>query len=94
GLLGMSVEPLTPEIAAQLDLPRGTEGVVVVGVDPSGPAAEAEIRRGDVIEQVNRQPVRSTADLRAALERSGDRPSLVLINRRGNSFFVTLRPRR
>ena len=93
GLLGMSVEPLTPEIAAQLDLPRGTEGVVVVGVDPSGPAAEAEIRRGDVIEQVNRQSVRSTADLRAALERSGDRPALVLVNRRGNSSFVTLRPR-
>jgi serine protease Do len=90
----MSVEPLTPEIAAQLDLPRDTQGLVVVNVDASEPAGASDIRRGDVIEQVNRQPVVTTADLRAALERSGDRPSLVLINRRGNSFFVTLRPRR
>ena len=93
GKLGIGVEPLTPEIASQLELPSGTQGLVVRDVDPAGPAAEAGIRRGDVIEQVNNQPVRSAADLRAALQRSGSRPVLLLVNRRGTTLFVTIRPR-
>ena len=62
-------------------------------VDPFGPAADAGIERGDVIEQVNQQPVRSVADLRAAVERSGKDPLLLLVNHRGTTIFVTIRPR-
>jgi hypothetical protein len=46
-----------------------------------------------VIEQVNQQPVRSLADLRTAVEHAGKDPLLLLMNHRGNSFFVTIRPR-
>ncbi|MBZ5624029.1 MAG: DegQ family serine endoprotease [Acidobacteriia bacterium] len=86
--LGVTVVPITPEILQQLGLRRGTEGVVVESADPDGPAAQAGIRSGDVIQEVNRQPVRSPADLRAALQRSGDRPPLLLINRGGQTAFV------
>ncbi|MGH9942089.1 MAG: hypothetical protein ACRD9R_07015 [Pyrinomonadaceae bacterium] len=44
GQLGIRIEPLTPELAAQLKLRSGTQGVVVQEVDPEGPAAEAGIQ--------------------------------------------------
>jgi Do/DeqQ family serine protease len=97
GKLGVTVEPLTADIARQLNLPAGKQGVVVSEIDPAGPAAEAGLQRGDVIEQVNRQPVRSAADVTGALARSGARPALLLVTRvaRGQAatIFVTVRPR-
>jgi serine protease Do len=62
-------------------------------VDPEGAAASAGIRQGDVIEEVNRKPVRTAEDLRAALKGSGSRPALVLLNRRGDSLYLTLTAR-
>jgi S1-C subfamily serine protease len=93
GKLGLRLEPLTSELAARLNLPTGTQGLIVTDVDPSGPAAAAGVRQNDVIEEVNRQPVRSVSDLQAAMDRAGTRPSLLLINRGGASVFLTIRPR-
>jgi Do/DeqQ family serine protease len=90
--LGVSVAPLTPELASRYSLPRDTRGVVVQDVDPNGRAADAGIQVGDVIEEVNRQPVQSVDDLRAALRRNPNRPALLLVNRQGNGRFVTVRP--
>jgi serine protease Do len=90
--LGVSVAPLTPELASRYRLPRDTRGVVVQDVDPDGRAADAGIQAGDVIEEVNRQPVQSVEDLRAALRKNTDRPVLLLVNRQGNGTFVTVRP--
>jgi serine protease Do len=90
--LGVSIEPLTPDVAAQLDLRRNTQGLVVTEVNPSGPAAEAGIQTDDVILEVNHQSVKSAAELRAALGRSGARPSLLLVNREGRSLFIAVRP--
>ena len=87
--LGVSVEPLTPELASRLAV-KGSHGLVVDDVDPDGRAADAGIQQGDVIEAVNRQPVKSVDELRQALTRSGDRPALLLINRNGNEVFVTV----
>jgi serine protease Do len=86
--LGMTVAPLTPDLAAQAGVPRGTHGVVVEAIDPNGPAAEAGIQAGDVIQQVNGQRVTSTADVQTALAKSGNRPPLLLINRGGQTVFV------
>ena len=55
--IGIAVDGLTPEIASQLGLPVGTQGVVVVEVQPASPADNAGLRRGDVIQEVNRHPV-------------------------------------
>jgi serine protease Do len=93
GALGVSVQPVTPDDAAQLGLPRGTRGLVVQSVDPAGSAAESGIQTGDVIVEVNRQPVASADDLRGALRKSSSRPALLLINRAGQTHFVTVRPR-
>jgi len=92
GALGLSVAPLTPELATRFKLPRDTHGLVVRDVDPDGRAADAGIEPGDVIEQVNRQPVQTVDELRAAVKKSAERPVLLLVNREGRGMFVTVRP--
>jgi serine protease Do len=93
GKLGITVEPVTPDVAEELQLKAGTTGVVITSVDPAGPAVEAGLQRGDVIQEVNRQPVKSPDDLRAAIDKNGNKPALLLLNRRGETGFVPVRPR-
>jgi len=91
GKFGLTIEPLTPQIANRLELDRDTEGVVVTGVDPSGAAASAGLREGDVIQQVNGRSVRSIEQVRAGLDAASDKPVVLLVARAGGSFFVPLR---
>lgn len=91
GKLGLAVQPLTPAIAQQLGISAETQGLVVVEIDPAGPAADSGIQRGDVIEAINQQPVRTVAEIRTALERSGDKPVLLLVNHKGTTIFLTIR---
>jgi serine protease Do len=90
--LGVSVEPLTPALAEQLGVRRETQGLAVRGVQPDGPAARAGVQPGDVIIAVNRQAVRSAAEVAAALKGASSRPSLLLINRGGQNVFLTVNP--
>ena len=90
--LGISVAPLTPELASELRIPKGTRGLVVRDVDPDGRAADAGIRAGDVIQEVNRQQVTSVDELRAAVRHSVEKPALLLVNRQGADVFVTVKP--
>jgi S1-C subfamily serine protease len=85
---GMSVEPLTRERAEQLDL-DGATGVLVTSVQPSGRAAAAGLRRGDVIQEVDGRHVDSVEALHSALQ-PGDRPALLLVHRQGATLFLTL----
>jgi S1-C subfamily serine protease len=95
GKLGLEVAPLTPDLAQRLRLPEDKQGLVVTNVDPSGPAADAGIQQGDLIEQANRQPVKSVEDLRAAIQGAADRPLLLLVTRPGQgTIFVTVRPKK
>ena len=87
---GMAVTPLTPQVAAELELPRSATGLVVTGVDPSGLAASAGMQAGDLIKSVNGQTVTSVASLRSALKAHPDRPALVLVSRKGADAFVAL----
>src|SRR5256714_342262 len=94
GKLGVEVAPLTPELAQRLRLPEDKQGPVVTNVDPSGPASDAGLQQGDLIEQANRQPVKTIEDLRAAIQSAGERPLLLLVTRPGGGTnFVTVRPR-
>ena len=92
GKLGLTLQPLTPQTAKQLGL-DATEGLVVTDVDESGSAADAGIARGDVILEVNRRPVSSVEDLQSALTSAGDRPVLLLVSRRGQTVYLTVKPR-
>jgi serine protease Do len=90
--LGVAVEPLTPELAARVGAPKDAHGLVVDDVSPDGRAADAGLRQGDVIEEVNRQAVSTIEDLRAAVRKSSSRPALFLISRQGSDLFVTVKP--
>ncbi|MET0623850.1 MAG: DegQ family serine endoprotease [Pyrinomonadaceae bacterium] len=94
GKLGVTVTPLTPEVASRLRLPEDRQGLVVTGVEQGGPAAEAGLREGDLVEQANRQPVKTIEDLRAAIQAAGERPLLLLVTRGDGTVFVTVRPRK
>jgi serine protease Do len=89
--LGLRVEAITPELARRLEI-KDTAGLVVTSVSPASPAEEGGIQVGDVIRQVNRRSVSSVREYAEALGSAPDeRPVLLLLERRGNSFFVALR---
>lgn len=92
GKLGLSLQPMSPEMAKQMNLASGSEGLVVTDVSQSGPAAEAGIARGDVILEINRQQVGSIDAVQSALNASGSNPILVLISRGGRTVYLTIRP--
>ena len=89
--LGVSVEPLTPELAARVGAPKDAHGLVVEDVNPVGRAADAGLQAGDVIEQVNRQPVQSVDAFRTAVKNAGNKPVLLLVSREGHDLFVAVR---
>jgi S1-C subfamily serine protease len=93
GKYGMAVEPLTPELAARLNLDRNIRGVVITNVDPSSAAASAGLRQGDVIQQVNGKTVSDAEDVRDALNDVSGKPSVLLIARGDTTIFVPLRNR-
>jgi len=90
--LGFEVRPLTPELARELNR-RGTEGVVVARVEEDSAAAEAGIQRGDVIVEVNRQPVKTLADFERATRdlKKGERLT-VRLERGDAALYVALVP--
>jgi S1-C subfamily serine protease len=89
--LGVSVAPLTPELASKVGVPKDVRGLLVQEVNPDGRAAQAGIQAGDVIQEVNRKPVQTVDELRAAVRGTTDRPTLVLVNREGRDLFMTVR---
>ena len=91
--LGMTVQTLTPEIAENLGIDRSLKGVVVTQVDPGGSAADAGLRRGDVILEVNRQPVKDADGYRKAVKAVGKGKSVLFLVRRGdNTIFLAVKP--
>jgi len=86
---GVEVENLTPQDARELNLPARTGGVVVTSVDPGSQAAEAGLRKGDVIQEVNRKPVHNANEFEQAVRNAGKSP-LLLVNRQGNTLFLAV----
>ena len=92
GKLGLSLEPVTPKIAKQLNLESDAEGMVVTDVDQGGPAAEIGIGRGDVILEINRKPVNSVAEVKSILDANGEKAVVLLVNSRGRTVYMTVKP--
>ena len=91
-LASIHVDELTPERARQLDLPPNVRGVLVTDVDPD--SGMAELQKGDVIEEINQQPVTSVSDYKKIAGSLDPNQSQVLsvCRHRARSFLV-LRPR-
>jgi serine protease Do len=87
---GLQVQAITPDIANQLNL-TNTKGVVVRGVQPDSPAADAGIQQGDVVLEVNHAKVGSVDDfLSAAKQAKNDKNSALLLVERGNATMYTV----
>ncbi|HUD29697.1 MAG TPA: Do family serine endopeptidase [Novosphingobium sp.] len=95
--LGMSVTPLTSQIARQLGASDGTRGVVIVAVDPSSDAGQKGFSRGFIILEANGKPVTTQAELGAAVSaaKSEGRSAILLrVQPRGQpATFVPVRLR-
>jgi serine protease Do len=86
-LEGVTLENLDADTAKELNLSPTTKGVVVTEISPSSPEAESGLRRGDVIQEVNHQPVKNVSELNEAVRKSGKNP-LLLVNRQGSTLFI------
>ena len=86
-LQGVTLENLNSESASQLGLPPTTKGVVVTDISPSSPEADSGLQPGDVIQEVNHQPVKNVTELNQALHKADKNP-LLLVNRKGSTLFI------
>ena len=85
--LGLSLAPLTPELARAANLPPTARGVIITSIDPNANSAEQGLQRGDLIVSVNNQPVTTPAQVIAAVDaaRKAGRSSVLLLVKRGTS---------
>ncbi|MDH5750887.1 MAG: DegQ family serine endoprotease [Deltaproteobacteria bacterium] len=91
--LGMEVANLTRDIAAKLNY-RGQKGVVITGVDPQGISAEAGLREGMLIQEVNKVRITSIKEFRKVLDETPGGKHLLLLVRAGQTsrFFGLKKP--
>ena len=94
GELGLTVQRLTPQMAESMGVEKA-EGVVVTAVEPASAADEAGIRRGDIIVEVDRKPVRTVDDYKKAIAAARTGRGMLFLVRRGEStLFLALKPQR
>ena len=90
---GVGLSDLTPDIRQQLQVGENVQGAVIERVTPGSPADNAGLQSGDIITEVNRQPVHSASDVQKALSSVGEgEDALLLIHTRGGSSFIVLHP--
>ena len=92
GEMGLTVQRLTPQIAESLGLEKA-EGIVVSAVEPGSAADEAGIRRGDVIVEIDRKPIRNLDEYKKSIATVRKGKGVLFLVRRGEStLFLALRP--
>ena len=87
---GVAVQDLDRDTAKELGIKGKAQGVVVTNVEPDSGAGKAGLMPGDIIREINRQPVKSVKDFEKASSavKKGENV-LMLINRRGASLFLS-----
>ncbi len=92
GVLGLTVAPLSPELARRYELDEKANGVIITAIDPGKAAAGANLRQGDLVVEVNGRSVETVRDFESATAKVGKGKVLrLLIQRRDTLFFTTLR---
>jgi serine protease Do len=89
GKWGMQLHELSPQMEERYGI-SAEQGVAVVGVDPESAAAEAGIRQGDVIVEVNRDAVKSIDDVKNSINQAKDKDRLLLVQRQNGKFYIPL----
>ena len=81
------MQDVTPQAARKLNLHANTPGVIVADIKLSSLLASSSLQEGEVIQEVNRKPVKNVTDFQLAMQRAGKDP-LLLVNRLGNTLYV------
>jgi len=90
GELGLELQEVTPELARAHDLPVD-RGLIVTDVAADGAAAEAGLRRGDIIQEVNQKPVETITDFKKQVQDTDEGDTMLfLVKRRGGSLYIPL----
>ena len=89
-LAGVTFGDLSPEQRRRLNVPARVEGALVTGVAHESAAAKAGIRPGDLVLEINRQPVRSAEDAAAVIVAGSDARTLLRLYSRGASRYVVV----
>lgn len=91
--LGLSVQDLTDELARSFGF-ENESGVVITAVEPGSPAAETDIKEGDLIKEVNREKINNINEFQDALKNIGKGKDILLLIRRGmHTRFVIIKGR-
>jgi len=93
-LSGLTVTDLSPVLAKQLGLDKEEKGVVILKIEPGASADDAGLRKGDILQEIDRQRVTNLNDFNRTISKlTADEPVLIFVNRNGRKFYVTLEPR-
>jgi len=90
---GIAMQDISPDLRSQLQVPSNVKGAVITNVIPGSPADNAGLSRGDVIQQVDRQPVSSASDVQHDLGNIAQgKSALLLVWTNGGSTFLVMHP--
>jgi serine protease Do len=88
------VADVTDDVRTALNLPKEIQGAVIVELDSASPAAQAGLREGDVIQEVNKQPVKNAKDLVAISKKLKPNEKILMrVYSQGRSGYVALEPK-
>jgi serine protease Do len=91
---GVAVADITDDIRSALNLPKDLQGAVIAEIDADSPAGKTGLREGDVIQEVNKQPVRNAKDLFAVSKKlKANEKILIRVYSQGRSGYVALEPK-
>jgi serine protease Do len=91
---GVEVGDLSPNLRRDYEIPRSVRGALVTNVDEDSNSAKAGLRPGDVIQEINHEPVRNADDAVALSKKAKGNRVLLLVWRDGGSYFLTVNNRR
>jgi serine protease Do len=88
---GVSVASITDDIRTALDLPKDVQGAVIADLDADSAAAKAGLREGDVIQEVNKHPVKNAKDLLTISKKLKPNEKILMrVYSQGRSSYVAL----
>jgi serine protease Do len=91
---GVAVADITDDIRTALNLSKDVQGAVIADIDSESPAAKSGLREGDVIQEVNKQPVKSAKDLLAISKKLKPNEKILMrVYSQGRSAYVALEPK-